>query len=155
MKKKRLIIPTLALGILISAGALGMKNASAEGDYPLVIERLAERFGVDEPEVEAVFDSVRDEHHEQMQETIENKLNEAVQNGEITEEQKQVIATKHGEMHERRYELRDLSPEEREKSMFEHKEEMHTWAEENGIDIDSHFGLGEGKHMMMHHWEEK
>lgn len=136
--KKAIIILALALGLL---GVVGYGTAKAyAGDpdkYPPIVQKLVERFGLNEDEVKAVFDEERTERQQQMQARFEERLNQAVSEGKITEEQKQAILAKKEEMQANFGQFKDLSPEERREKMEAHREEMKTWAEENGINLDS------------------
>jgi hypothetical protein len=75
------------------------------------------------------------------------RLSEAVTNGEITEEQKQLIIQKHEEIRarwqEERFNVEDLTPEERRQASLEKRQELAAWAEENGIEV-TYFGHGQG-----------
>lgn len=146
MNNKKLILPTIALGVIIAAGAVGIGVTKADdtNGYPPVVERLAEQFGLDQGEVEAVFDSVRDERHEQMQASMEEGLNQAVADGVITEEQKQALLDKKAEMFAEKEEL----TKEMGHHKGEYKEEMEAWFEEQGIDQEAlmeYMGYGEHK----------
>ncbi len=141
--KKLIIILVLALGLLVFASTKAYADNSDK--YPPIIQKLVERFGLNEDEVKAVFDEAREEQHQQMQNRFEERLNQAVSEGEITEEQKQAILAKREEMQANREEFKDLSPEERREKMEAHQEEMKKWAEENGLELDScPMFLGEG-----------
>jgi len=135
--KKYLIIPVLGLALL-GFVAYGTARAYAEnesGGYPPIIQKLVERFGLNEEEVKTVFDEAREERRVEMQTQFEDRLNEAIESGDITEAQKEAILAKREEMQANRGELKDLSPEERQEKMQTHKEEMQAWAEANGIDL--------------------
>lgn len=121
MASKKIIIPALALGALLLTGVLAVNTIKAEeGDwYPPIVRKLVERFNLNEDEVKTVFDEVREERREGRQARFEERLNEAVEEGTITEEQKNAILEKHAEMQQRREQMR---------------EEMKAWDEENSLD---------------------
>lgn len=146
--KKKIIFLGLALSALVLAGLVGVKTIQAEGNgnYPPLIQKLVERFNLDANEVQEVFDEVREERHQEMQARMEERLNQAVEEGKITEEQKEAILAKKAEMQARGEELKDLSPEERKEAMEEHREEMKAWLEENGLDLGEFFGGFKGFH---------
>jgi len=135
--KNKLFILTLALVLL---GVVGYGTAKAyagePGGYPPIVQKLVERFGLNEDEVKAVFDEERTEHQAQMQARFEERLSQFVSDGKITEEQKQAILAKKEEMQGNREEFKDLSAEERKQKMEERRQEMQSWAEQNGIDVD-------------------
>ena len=146
--KSKVIISTLALGAIITAGAIGVRSVNADDYSNPVIERLAERFELNEDEVQAVFDAVRDEKRVEMQVRFEEKLGELVSNGTLTEEQKQAFLNKKEEMRSEKGEYRDLSYEEKMELKESHNAEMQSWAEENGIDlsqIKAELGKGMGR----------
>ena len=117
------------------AGFYGLKTARADeaSQYPPVMQKLVERFNLNEDEVKAVFDDFRVERQAEMKARFEERLNQAVSDGQISEEQKQLIIAKHEELRAERNAKRD---------------ELKTWAEENGIDLQLFFGPkgGRGKH---------
>lgn len=118
---KKAIIPAITLVTLLTIGIIGSKVVSAEESLntPPIVQRIAETFGLKEEEVEAVFDAVADERKDQMQQYREQKLEQAVSDGVITEEQKTALQNKWQEMEQKRQ---------------EHREEMQVWFEEQGID---------------------
>jgi len=142
MESKKIIILAIALGILTLASVAGTRAIYAQDSngYPSIVQKLVERFNLDAGEVQKVFDEVRGERHQEMQARFEERLNQAVSESEITEEQKQAILDKKAEMQEKCEEMKDLSWEERRTVMEEHREEMKTWAEENGIEMWQLFG---------------
>ena len=118
-----------------------------------MISKLAQAFGKSEDEVRDVFDEVKADHQAEMQSEFEARLDEAVSDGEITEEQKQLILEKHEELMAEKQDqwenFKDLSPEERREAIQSHHEELETWAEENSIDLKYFFG-GYKMHKGMH-----
>ena len=145
INNKKLILPTIALGVLIAAGAVGIgvtKADDTEG-YPSIVERLVEQFGLDQGEVEAVFDSVRDEKHEMMRTSMEKKLSEAVIDGVLTEEQKQALLDKKAEMFADKEAFEGKTGHHK----GEYHEEMVVWFEEQGIDQEALMGyMRSGEH---------
>lgn len=126
---KKAIIPSATLAALIIVGIIGSSAVQAQEfgrRSGSAAQKLAETFGLQEDEVEAVFEAVRDEHQEQMRGEKGLRLDEAVTSGVITEEQKQAIVAKQNEMRQ-----------QAQNRMQEHREEMDSWFEENGIDHDA------------------
>jgi molecular chaperone DnaK (HSP70) len=146
MNKKTMLL-TVAL-VAISAMALtGAKVAKAdeENNYPPIVQRLVEKFKLDENEVRSVFDQDREEHRTQMQARFSENLDQAVSEGKISAEQKEAILKKHEEMQAENESLRDLAPEERREKMQEKRSELENWAQENGLEVSDFFGLGLGR----------
>ena len=111
---KKVIIPTITLITLLSIGFLGTSviNANDNTDtYTPVVQRLAETFGLEENDVQAVFDAVRDERHDQMKTRLEDRLNQLVSENTISEDQKNALLQKRQEMEESRNQMRTFFEE--------------------------------------------
>ena len=136
-KLAKLRLPTAFMLGLILVGFLSVSYVSAQesGVYPSIVQKIAERFNLDEEDVKAVFDEERDEHHAEMQARWAERLEDLVNDGKINAEQKQAILDKHEEMHNKMLEWKDLSHEERHQKMQELHEEFKNWADEQGIDL--------------------
>jgi hypothetical protein len=151
MNKKLLIIPAAALivgGLSLSTTQASAFNKSFS-DHPM-ISKIAEKFGLDEAEVQGFMEEQREAKQAEMQEKFMEKLNAAIADGKLTQEQKELILQKHEEMKNRQVgqkeNMHDLTPEEREVMREERQAEregMELWLEENGIDGE-YFGHGNG-----------
>jgi hypothetical protein len=132
----------LALAVLIIGGAglaYAQYGAGAGGGEDLA-NKLVEKFGLDQSEVDQVVAEFRQERKAQKQTRGQERLEQMVENGDITAEQKEMIEQKR-EGH--RAEMENLSLEERRDQRDEHRAEMREYMEENGIDCQ---GSGEGMH---------
>ena len=157
------VVSVLGLGALSASSVLAQEAVEETNPMSTLVQKLADRFGLNASDVQEVFD----EHHTQMQEErsaqmqsrLEERLAEAVTNDEITEDQKVLILAKHAELEAARQSqmqnMQNLSMEERKSAMETERTELEAWAKENGIDKDYLFGgfqikfHGEGrKHMM-------
>ena len=148
---KKFILPTLAFVAVLGLGAYGVSQVNAQEDTnkATIIERIAEKFNLNKDEVQTVFDEHQDEMMQKKREIVEEKLNDAVSKGELTEEKKQLILQKMEELQkenqdrrEERKDIKSLSAEERRAEMEkireeakQNREELEKWAEENGIDL--------------------
>ena len=127
---KKLLIIALALVVLAGVGFATVKAYAddSQGPRSTIIEKLVERFGLNQDEVEQVFNEVREERQAQRQARWEERLNALVQEGKITEDQKAAIIAKHEEMRaEKEANMdawKDLSPEERHAKREEYRDEM-------------------------------
>lgn len=164
--KKYLILP-VALGLvavvaLSTAHTVRAVHRYGENDSSLPQE-VAERFGLDESEVQDVFREYHqdrfEERHERMTDRLEDRLAEAVENGKITQAQMNAYLEKHEELYEQMLELEelDLSPEDLREYKADLHEDLHAWAEENGIEMHTimnyeHHVLGGHGHMGMRHF---
>jgi hypothetical protein len=146
--QKRMILPAMAL--VVSAGLL-YNGTRASAFQPgtvrgTLISRLAERFERSEAEVAAVFEEVRAEKQQGMRGRLEDRLNVAVQAGELSVEQKELILQKTAELRAQRqadHEAQQwFSPEERRAELQAARDELEAWAEEHAIDLQYFGGSG-------------
>lgn len=147
---KKIIIPSIVIAIVMIVGLIGLNNSRAQNtnDYPVVVQNLVDQFDLDTNVVDEVIAETRDEKHNLVQGKHEEKLNQAVIDGLITEEQKSAILAMKSEFFNKHSELSSLSFEERREAKSELKEKFNTWAEENGIDLKQLYGFNHegGKH---------
>lgn len=149
MNKKILIPATalvLGLGLYTANATLVMAQGNADKQASLV-QRLAKRFGLAENEVKTVFEEERLAHQAEKQAQFAIRLDEAVKNGQLTAQQKQLIIAKHEEIKQSRQAdwqaWQQLTPEERHAKAQARRNELQSWAQANGIDA-SLFAQGEG-----------
>ncbi len=147
---KKILMGAAAAVVITSAAAFGAIGVSAQGSdmNQNVVQKLAEKFNLNESDVQAVFDQTREERHQEMETKYEDNLNTAVSEGKITEEQKTLILAKHDEIEKNREANREnwqnLTPEERRTQMQQQRDEMQTWADQNGINLSLIMGMGDG-----------
>lgn len=130
---KRLLLTVAATGImgagLVGAtGAFAQSTVSPQEHRAAFIQKITDRFKLNKDEVQKVFD---EERHSA-------RLDQLVKDGTITEAQKQLILKKHEELqaqHEQnRASLQTMTPEQRKAAVATKKQELETWAKNNGID---------------------
>ena len=153
---KKVLLPVLGAillaGTVYTTSTVSAQSTNGNGSGQTIIQRLAEKFGLAETDVQAVFDEERTAHQEQMQAQYEERLTEAVSNGDLTEAQKQLILAKHEELeaaHEadrgQMGQMKDMTTQERaaerEKRQAE-RDALQAWADENGIDMQYVMGFG-------------
>ncbi len=149
MKNKTLIISAVVIFafVLVIVGFIGYNAVLADENttYPPIIQKLVERFGLDPTEVQKVFTETRTEmglqREQSFQQRFEERLQNAVENGKITEAQKSAIIAKQAEMKEKIGELKDLSSQDKKEAMNNIREEMSAWAKDNGIEDGWCMGL--------------
>lgn len=126
---KRTLIVGLALIGLAGVGWF-LSNHALATSVPIfnqpIVDKLVERFNLNEDEVVGVFDEAREERQQQMEEQwrtrMEERLDEAVSDGVLTTDQKQALLDKQTEMQEKHQQLR---------------EEWRQWQEQSGIDFEA------------------
>lgn len=150
--KSKIILPLLVL-ILTDLGVFGVTRVSAQdsSDYPSIIQKLAQKFGLKEEDIQAVFNQDREERHAQKQAHFEAQLAQAVTDGKINETQKQLILEKHKELETNRQSgminMENKTPEERKAARDAQRQELESWAEQNGINLSYLGGFGRGMGM--------
>lgn len=162
MKKTAIVSMALVISGLILLAVAGISQVSAQTTeaqppqqemsrrggnwFDSLIQKLVEKFSLNKDEVQVVFDEVHEQKQAEMNQRFNEQLNEAVQQGELTEEQKNLIIQKKEEMQKQREEEKDISKEELETLREQHRTEMEQWAEDNGIDMKYLMGgRGPGK----------
>jgi hypothetical protein len=148
MKTKILlsVVAVLITGIA-AFGAISSFAQTTIDPQTSIIQKIAQKFGLNEADVKAVFDEERIAHEKEMQAQSEEKLAQLVIEGKITEAQKKLIIAKQAELRKQREANRDaiknLTPEERKTKMHEERTALESWAQENGLDIRYVFiGMG-------------
>lgn len=149
----KLIIPavavTLGLG-LTTTNIFAQETTDATNPMSILVQKIADKFSLNQEEVQAVFDEAHQEMHTQREAQYQSRLDQLVTDGKITADQKQLILDKHQEMEsasQADFEaFKDVTPEERRAQMQAHHDEMQTWAEENGIDLQYLIPMGKGGH---------
>jgi len=139
--KKSLIVPAIIL-IIGGGGSFAATRIEAQttiAPETTLVQRLVQKFNLDESEVQAVFDEEMADHHAQMQTRMEQRIDKLVTDGKITQEQKQKILDKLEEMHDQmpvdENEFENMTPEQRQSEMQKRKTELEAWAKENGIEV--------------------
>jgi len=152
LNKKNIAVIALAtiatVGITGSIVATSVEARMLNGEYSPIVEKLAEKFGVSEESVQSIFEESRAER-------INDHLQEAVNDGLITENQMELIISKKEIF---RNDMEKLMDEELTRDEYLEKRQTlrnkySDWAEENGIDISLLRPHDRGNHMgdKMHH----
>ncbi len=131
---KKILIPAIVLSVAAIAGTIYATGASASfGNGQKMTSQLAEKLGIEESSVESAMEEIRSDQQAEMKAEQEEKLQEAVDDGKITAEQKQLLLDRQTAMEEAREARRA---------------ENQKWMEDNGFDEDTlrEYGinLGEG-----------
>jgi DNA-binding transcriptional MerR regulator len=139
--KKTLVVTggILAVGAssLVGAGAVSAQTSSNNTHGPTaLIQKIAQKFGLNEAEVKAVFDEEHEAREAERRQNLEDRLSQAVTDGKITEAQKTAVLSKVDELDTYRDSLSDKTDEERREAMKTKMAELKTWAEENDIPMD-------------------
>ncbi len=155
---KYVVLPIAMLGLVavmawsvtekVSAfGSTAGRGAGGKGtgEFAAVI---AQKFGLDQTAVEETIQEYHKQEmelrHQEMESRMEERLQRAVEQGNLTEVQMRAILEKHDEMYERMQDLhdQDLSQEDMREMRADIREEMQAWAEEQGIGFEAFMSVG-------------
>lgn len=135
------------------------QTANTQQNRETIVERLMKAFKLNEGEVNKVVTDYRTERQAERTKIMEERLNQLVEDGKITNDQKTKILAKHMEMQANRpsrEEMQNMTKEERMAKNQAHRAELEEWAEANGIDMqylmmqgrgNQGYGMGGGKFM--------
>lgn len=134
---KSTLIPIAAVAMVLGAIVFGVAGVSAHGDSGDKAAALAEKLGVEQSEVEAAFAEIREEKKAEREAEFNAQLQEAVTNGELTQEQMDSILSMKADLQSDRQALIEsgASKEEAREQMEAAREEFHDWLESQGIDL--------------------
>ncbi len=117
----------------------GVSQVSAQNtDGPTdLIAAIAQKFNLPQDQVQQVFTEHKQQHMQQMQQKMEERLSQLVTDGKLTETQKQAIITKMSEIKNsfNPEEMKNLTPQQRNQKIDQHRQEMENWAKSQGIDL--------------------
>jgi hypothetical protein len=156
--------PLLVMGAVASVGVAGLAgshavSAATSSPHDSLVDRIASKFNLNKDEVAKVFEEEKAVHHAEMQQKMEERLDTAVADGKITEEQKAKILAKLEELRKGHELWKDKTPEERHNAKLELHQGLEQWAEDNDIPLDLlHFKMhvkhgGPGMGFVKHHIE--
>lgn len=140
--RKNILLSVLGLtligGTLIGVTSVSAQDATVKSQS--IIQKLAQRFNLQEADVKAVFDEEHQARQAQMNTAFEQRLTQAVTDGKITEVQKTAILSKFSEMKAAKLnpgQFKNQTPEQRKQVMEQKKSELETWAKENGLTLET------------------
>jgi hypothetical protein len=128
-----LIVLTLFTVIGVTSIVSPVKAAEDQGAYPSLIQRIMEKFKLNKSEVDSVITEEREAFQNERHQFMEQKIDEAVNNGKLNVSQKQELLKKLEEKRMQNETFRQQRQSER--------VEFENWAKEKGIDLDE-IGLG-------------
>ena len=128
LKKSLLIagaVSTIGLATLAGANA-----ATAATGQDSLVEKIATKFNLNKDEVATVFEEYKNEKQAERQAEVSEGLQDKVDDGDITAEQKTLIENKQDELKEKREASRDS---------------LEQWADDNNLDLKDIMPLGGGQ----------
>lgn len=155
---KKILLTSLTV-VALGAGLLTTTRVFAQTSTdPMssIVQKIADKFGLNKSDVQAVFDQDRADRKTAMEQKFEKQLDQDVKDGKITEAQKQLIIAKRKELETTRQNnmqnMQGKSKDEIKAGMEANKATMEAerksledWAKQNGIDVKYLMG-GFGMH---------
>lgn len=143
--KKSLLVLGAVTGIgLVGVTGLGVASAATDapsGKTDSIIDKLAVKFHLDKGEVTQVFEETRAEREAKHQQRLEERLDQAIKDGKLTEEQKTKILAKLEELRNARGGSKEMTPGERRAAKIESHQGLEQWATDNNIPL--HYLMGQ------------
>lgn len=131
MKINKPLLVTAAVATVGVSGAMLPALASADANSPTgsssLVDKIAQKFNLKKEDVQAVFDENKTAHQAERQQKMSDRLQDAVDSGKITAEQKTLIENK----------LKELQT-----ARETEQKELKAWADQNKIGL---------KYLMMGH----
>lgn len=132
------IVTVLSAGLLTGATAFA-QDATSENPTSSLVQKISEKFGLKQSDVQAIFDQEKQVHMEKMQQKNEDRLSKLVKDGKITDAQKQLILAKNKELLANRQAhmetMKSMTADERKAAMQDERKSLTDWAAQNDIDL--------------------
>lgn len=125
-----LLVATAALVATLGLSAVSANDSAVSGS---LVDKLVARFNLNKDDVQKVFDEAQEERKVEMQKNYEERLSQAVEDGDLTAEQKDKIIAKQKEMAEFRQSLESKSVSDAREAMKSKHEELEKWADDSDI----------------------
>ena len=137
-KKSKALLATAAILGLGTFGGLKITQAQSADVNPAatLVAAIAQRFNLNQSEVQQVFDDHRGTMGMRQRTHRQDRLSEAVKNGQLTQAQADQITAKQAEMRSSMQTLAGKTESERREVMQQHRDEMKTWAQANNIPVE-------------------
>ncbi len=132
-----------------AAGIAGTGIVSAQSQVTQsssLVDKIASTFNLNKSEVQKVFDENRQEKETQHQQQFKEKLDQAVKEGKLTQDQETKLLAKLDELRKFRESLKDKSMSERKDAMKTKMEEFKKWLTDNKIPSEYAPMGGHGPH---------
>jgi len=146
MNKKYFLYAIIPALVLASIGGVAVyaQNATGNNSMQDLVAKIAQRFNLNQNDVQAVFDEQKTEMHANMQTKFAEKLSQAVTDGKITQAEADAITAKREELQVKRPNMANGEKPSKE-LMQAHQTELKQWAEDNNIPIQYLMGFGGGR----------
>ncbi len=142
------VVSALSGGLVVASNAFAQTNGQTS---PSLAQEIANKFHLTQSDVQAVFAQHQQERQTKMESNYETYLGNLVTSGKITEEQQQLLLTKHKEltsqMQSNTKNFKNMTLKERSAQMQTTQKNLESWAKQNNINLKylRPFGSGMGR----------
>ncbi len=121
-----------SVGLATVAGAGIASAATNSNGQQTLVEKIASKFNLNKDEVQKVFDEEHASREAKHEQKMNERLDQAVKDGKLTQDQADKLKAKLKEMHDIREKNRDSKQENRE-AMKKQMDDFKQWLKDNNI----------------------
>lgn len=138
--KKKLLITALVITTL-AAGAVGAQGAFATStsSNPTLVQMIANKFGLNQSDVQQVFDQYKQQHAQNMQQNYQARLDQLVKDGKLTSDQEKLILDEHQKLmteHASDFQnIKSMAKDQRKNILSSIHQEISVWSKANNIPV--------------------
>lgn len=136
------VIATATVGL--SASAFAASNSSH--GQPSLVQAIADKFHLNKSEVQQVFDQNRADHEQDRQQKLKERLDQAVKDGKLTQDQETKLLTEMQTLHDQQ---KSSTQTDKRADMKAVHDQLEQWAKDNGIDLSQVMPAHEDHHPMI------
>lgn len=119
---------------LTGLAGVGIASAQSNPDSTQgIVEKIASKFNLNKDDVQKIFDEDRAEHEANREAKMQERLDIAVSEGKLTQDQADKLLAKQKEMKTFMESLKDKTAEERRSAMDAKRDEFKQWLKDNNI----------------------
>ncbi|MCL4384090.1 hypothetical protein M1116_01415 [Patescibacteria group bacterium] len=139
MKNTLLLSVLLVILIVAAVGASRVFAQTPAPAFSTLVQRIAQRFGLKESDVQSVFDQYKNDLQSRRQAALDSRLDADVKNGTITAAQKTLIENKLTQLQQERQTDRqnwaNLTPQQRRQKLQSEHQDLQNWASQNHLNL--------------------
>lgn len=125
-------IATATAGITASALAATNTTPTNNGPQSSLVQKIADTFHLNKADVQKVFDDNRQQHQQDRQQKIKDRLDQAVKDGKITQDQETKLLD---ELQTLQNQIKNENTADRRANRQQLRTQLEQWAKDNGIDL--------------------
>lgn len=143
IKKQNIIavLATLLLGLTVLTPAYAAQsNTSQQNFFSQLVTFISQKFGLDKTQVQNAVTQFKQqkktENQQKMQDREQTRLDQLVKDGKITKDQENAILKELTDLRAKynSANMKNLTPDERQKQIQAEQNELKSWEQTNGID---------------------